>query len=68
MELEHPQYPDAPKPTYRTQQGNHFKMSKYQPELTRVPLLGEHNEYVFKEICGLSDEEYNEMVEKGVLS
>jgi crotonobetainyl-CoA:carnitine CoA-transferase CaiB-like acyl-CoA transferase len=31
------------------------------------PLLGEDNEYVFKEIVGLSDEEYRQSVEEGLL-
>jgi crotonobetainyl-CoA:carnitine CoA-transferase CaiB-like acyl-CoA transferase len=31
------------------------------------PLLGEDNEYVFKEIVGVSDEEYDELVAEGVL-
>ena len=41
-------------------------MSKYTPTITPVPKLGEHNEYVYKELCGLSDAEYDKMVEKGV--
>lgn len=69
VSLVHPEYPakiDIPK--YRTQQGNHFTLSKYQPELKRAPLLGEHNEYVFKELLGLSDELYNKYLDDGIIS
>ena len=31
------------------------------------PLLGEHNEYFFKELLGLSTKEYTELVEKDVI-
>ena len=31
------------------------------------PLLGEDNEYVFKQIVGVSDEEYDELLAEGVL-
>ena len=32
------------------------------------PALGEHNEYVYKTLCGFSDEEYQRMVEKGLVA
>ncbi len=43
-----------------------FKMSK-MPNSIRMPacLMGEHNEYVYKEIIKVSDEEYADLVEKG---
>jgi len=63
VELEHPT--DG---KYRTQSGAHFQLSKYPVTLTRSPLLGEHNEYVFKELVGLSDDEYNKMVEEEVIN
>ncbi len=44
-----------------------FIMSKTPAELTRAPLLGEHNDYVFKEILGMSDEEIAELVIAGAL-
>ena len=44
-----------------------FVLSKSPCELRRAPLLGEHNEYVFKEILGLSDEEVAELVIEGVI-
>jgi benzylsuccinate CoA-transferase BbsF subunit len=33
----------------------------------RSPLLGEHNEYVLKELLGMTDEEVSELVARGVL-
>jgi crotonobetainyl-CoA:carnitine CoA-transferase CaiB-like acyl-CoA transferase len=31
------------------------------------PVLGEHNEYVFKEVLGMSDEEIKELADEGVI-
>jgi len=47
--------------------GASFVLSKSPYELRRAPLLGEHNEYVLKDICGMSDEEIAELVIEGVL-
>lgn len=33
----------------------------------RDPLLGEHNEYFYKELLGLSEPEYRELVDEGVI-
>ncbi len=44
-----------------------FQLSKAPCELERAPLLGEHNEYVLKEILGLSEEEVVDLVVNGVL-
>jgi benzylsuccinate CoA-transferase BbsF subunit len=44
-----------------------FIMSKTPCELKRAPLLGEHNEYVLKEILGMSDEEIDELTISGAL-
>jgi crotonobetainyl-CoA:carnitine CoA-transferase CaiB-like acyl-CoA transferase len=33
----------------------------------RAPLLGEHNRYVFQEILGLTDEEFQRLVREGVI-
>ena len=41
-------------------------MSKTPNHLRRHPVaLGEDNEYVYKEVMGVSDEEYERMVELG---
>ncbi len=63
IELE---YPGIGK--YRTQEGAHFKLSKYTCEMKVAPLLGEHNEYVFKEILGVPDEEYEKLVVEEVIA
>lgn len=44
-----------------------FMLSKTPCEVKRAPLLGEHNQYILKEILGLSDEEIAELVIDGVL-
>ena len=63
IELEYPEHGK-----YRTQAGTHFLLSKYTTELQVAPLLGEHNEYVFKEILGIPDEEYDELVKDGIIN
>ena len=45
-----------------------FVLSKSPCELKPAPLLGEHNEYAYKEILGMSDEEIAELVIEGVIS
>ncbi len=62
VQLDHP---DGGK--YRTQAGPHFLMSKTKFDVRRAPRLGEHNEYVFKGILGLSDAEYDALVKEGVI-
>lgn len=44
-----------------------FTLSKTPGEVRRAPLLGEHNEYVYKEILGFSEEEINELTVEGVI-
>ena len=61
-ELEHPSVG-----TYSTPVGAHFLLSKTAYELKRAPLLGENNDYVFKGILGLSDEEVAELVKEKVI-
>jgi benzylsuccinate CoA-transferase BbsF subunit len=62
-ELDHPEVGK-----YRTNSGAHFRLSKYEDELVRAPLLGEHNEYVFKKILGVPDDEYDKLVEEEVIN
>lgn len=45
-----------------------FILSKAPCEVRRAPLLGEHNEYVLKEVLGMSDEEISELVIEGIIS
>jgi crotonobetainyl-CoA:carnitine CoA-transferase CaiB-like acyl-CoA transferase len=62
VELE---YPGVGK--YRTHLGVHFQLSKYTCNIARAPLLGEHNEYVFKEILGMPDDEFDKLVKEEVI-
>jgi len=61
-ELEHPGGDN-----YFSPAGVHFLMSKTPYEVKRSPLLGEHNDYVFKDILGLSDEEVAQLITDGVI-
>jgi len=47
--------------------GPPFKLSETPFELKRAPLVGEHNEYVLKEILGMSNEEMSEMIAEEVV-
>lgn len=45
-----------------------YRLSKTPPELTKpAPCIGEHNEYVLKEILGMSDDEVAELLIEGAL-
>jgi benzylsuccinate CoA-transferase BbsF subunit len=44
-----------------------FKLSKTTYELGRPPLLGEHNDYVYTKLFGLSDEEFVQLIAEGVI-
>lgn len=45
-----------------------FVLSKSPCELRPAPLLGEHNEYAYKKVLGMSDEEIAELVVEGIIS
>ncbi len=62
-ELEHPEVGK-----YRTNSGAHFLLSKCDYDVIRAPLLGEHNEYVFKDILGVPADEYDRLVADGVIN
>jgi len=53
---------------YHAAPGTYFRLSKYAPEAKRAPLMGEHNEYVFKQLLGIPDAEYERLVSDGVIS
>jgi benzylsuccinate CoA-transferase BbsF subunit len=59
------EYPGIGK--YRTHVGAHFLLSKYTYDIQRAPLLGEHNEYVLKELLGIPDDEFDKLVKEGVI-
>jgi len=44
-----------------------FTLSKVTYDMRPAPLIGEHNEYVFNEILGMSDEEISQLVIDGVI-
>ena len=44
-----------------------FVMSRSSDEVQRSPLLGEHNEYVLKQILGVSDDEIADLVISGAV-
>ncbi len=52
---------------YRAPLGTHFLLSKHEFEAKRAPVLGEHNEYVFKRLLGLPDAEYDRLVAANVI-
>lgn len=60
-ELDHPEVG-----TYRAFRP-HFVMSKTPSEVRRAPLLGEHNQYVFEELLGMSEDEITDLVIEGVI-
>jgi benzylsuccinate CoA-transferase BbsF subunit len=47
--------------------GSPFLMSRSADEIRRAPLLGEHNEYVLKQILGMSDDEIADLVMAGAV-
>jgi len=59
------EYPGVGK--YRSFTGTHFLMSKYEVQMAPAPLMGAHNAYVFKEILGMGDAEYDTLVKDGVI-
>jgi benzylsuccinate CoA-transferase BbsF subunit len=60
-ELDHPELGKHRAP------GSAFTLSKSPYEVRRSPLLGEHNEYVLKDIAGLSDDEVADLVIQGAV-
>jgi benzylsuccinate CoA-transferase BbsF subunit len=60
-------YLDHPEAGRIAHDGLTFALSKTPGEIRRAPLLGEHNEYVYKEILGFSEEEVNQLITEGVL-
>jgi benzylsuccinate CoA-transferase BbsF subunit len=47
-------------------QGPGFRLSEASYEVARPPLLGEHNEHVYCEILGISDDEFVQLMQEGV--
>lgn len=51
-----------------TYDGPPFKLSASPIELTPAPLLGEHNDYVLKDLLGLTDDEISEGYAEGYIA
>ena len=47
--------------------GHYIKMSKTEQHFRPCPGLGEDNEYVFKELLGISETDYDKLVEDEVI-
>jgi crotonobetainyl-CoA:carnitine CoA-transferase CaiB-like acyl-CoA transferase len=60
-------YLDHPETGMIAHDGLTFALSATPGEIRRAPLLGEHNEYVYKEILGFSEDEVNRLITDGVL-
>ncbi|MDD5289340.1 MAG: CoA transferase, partial [Dehalococcoidales bacterium] len=54
--------PNHPVVGKRVMEGMPWKMSASQPKFEPAPLLGEHNDYVFRELLGMSDDEIAELI------
>jgi len=52
---------------YHTSLGASFLLSKYQFAPRRGPLIGEHNDHLFKEVLGMSKSEYDRLVAEKVI-
>jgi len=47
-------------------QGPGFRLSEADYDVARPPLLGEHNEYIYTKILGISDDDYTKWMQDGV--
>lgn len=54
--------PDHPVVGKKVMEGMPWKMSDIQPKFEPAPLLGQHNDYVFRELLGMSDDEITELI------
>ncbi len=48
--------------------GFSFELSRTPGNLAAAPTLGQHNEYVYKEILGMTDEEIGDLIAEGVIT
>ena len=48
--------------------GFSFDLSRTPGSLTAAPTLGQHNEYVYREILGMTDEEIGDLIAEGVIT
>ena len=65
---EHFKYLDHPEIGPYASEGSEFNLSRTPGSLDRpAPLIGQHTEYVLKDIFGLSDDDYRALKNEGVL-
>jgi benzylsuccinate CoA-transferase BbsF subunit len=60
-------YLDHPEAGRIAHDGLTFSLSATPGEIRRAPLLGEHNEHVYGDILGLSQDEVDRLTVEGVL-
>jgi benzylsuccinate CoA-transferase BbsF subunit len=60
-------YLDHPEAGRIAHDGLTFNLSETPGEIRRAPLLGEHNDYVFKEVLGFSEDEINRLTVEQVI-
>ena len=58
---------DHPKAGRLTYPGPSFRMSQTPPQLRRAPLLGEHNQEIYRDMLGFSKDDIESLQEKGVI-
>jgi benzylsuccinate CoA-transferase BbsF subunit len=61
---------DTIHPVLGTQTGDGLpvKFSRIEPEYKRAaPLLGQDNDYVYRELLGIEEQQYREYIDKGVI-
>jgi benzylsuccinate CoA-transferase BbsF subunit len=61
VEVDHPEF------GRREFVGAPWKMSDYEPFVRHAPVLGEHNNYVFRELLGMDEGELAELRREGVI-
>jgi benzylsuccinate CoA-transferase BbsF subunit len=68
MHREHFKYLDHPEIGPYASERSEFNLSRTPGSLDRpAPLIGQHTEYVLKNLFGLSDDEYQTLKDDGVL-
>jgi crotonobetainyl-CoA:carnitine CoA-transferase CaiB-like acyl-CoA transferase len=60
-------YHDHPEAGRIAHDGLTFALSSTPGEIGRAPLLGEHNDFVYKEILGFTEERVNQLITDGAL-
>ena len=61
QEMEHPETGKL-----RSYHGPLFRLSKAPYRMGRPAMLGEHNDYVYTKLLGMSDEEFVQLMQEGV--